>query len=1396
MATAPAAFTPPCMNWQAQDLPDEFARFKQYCNLIFQGPYSKKADEEKASFILLWIGRCGIDIYNSWSWSEDGDKNKPAKIWEKFEKHLAPKVNHRLARYQLQQYKQKDTESVDDFLTRCRNQATKCKFRDTTEVEERLIEQLVIGTRYKKVQEKLLEKGEKLTLDTATDTARTYEATLTHMKQLTSGSEHDVHVVRSEDPKNSKKCPNCGGQHPEKPRSKCPAFGTECGNCGKTNHWARVCRSKSQNNSRPPRSTRQPKPKSHLRTPHKHSGRSPSAHRRTQHIHEMSGNDDPRNLSDHFETITFESVTINSLQSHTEQTTRDEVLVLINVNLQSSKTQRTVLKAKLDTGAQGNILPIRIYRRMFPHNLTTDGFPNPGALHQANTILTAYGGARITQYGTCTIPCEYKGTQTKATFFVTAADGPAIIGLPTSLKLKLVTLNCSLQKEAPNESPTPDTSSKRVKDKEDLIAQYPECFNGIGKFEGKYHITLDPAVPPVIHSPRRVPISMKDDIKRELDDMAAQGIIAKVKEGEPTAWVNSLVYRRKANGSLRICLDPKDLNKAIRREHHVTTTLEEILPKLSGAQVFSIVDVKCGYWNVELDEESTYLTTFNSPFGRYRFLRMPFGLKMSQDVFQAKIDQTFEGCKGVVGIADDIVVSGKTTEDHDRHMHGMMKRCKTTGLKLNPDKCKIKEEKIKFYGVICSADGVQPDPGKVSALKHMAAPSNLQELQTFLGLATYMGPFIPNLSNLTAPLREIGKKGNTFDWIPTHDTIFEKIKQSITEEVTLSYFNADKPVTLQVDASTKGLGAALLQENKPIAFASKALTDTESRYANIERELLAVVYGCERFHTYLYGRHFTTESDHKPLESIHLKHLTAAPPRLQRMLLRLQPYDLTIKYKPGKEMLLADALSRLSPEDRLPMRNLDVQIHEICPQVADSMMQKIKEETPKDPELLALKEIVYSGWPSTNKELPILVKPYWSYRDELTVEDGILMKGMRIIIPQTLQSQILAKLHEAHQGAEKTKLRARTTVFWRNLNKDIDETTKACTICQELQKTQTREPLIPTEIPPRPWHTVATDLFYLEGAEYLLIADYYSKYPFVRKIPRNDSSSRTVAEMTKQIFSEQGIPSIVRSDNGPHFVGQAYREFAQEYGFHHITSSPHYPRSNGFIESQVNAVKTALMKAKKSNRDPNIALLCLRATPVDNHLPTPAEILFNRTLQDNLPKKFRRNLASEGIINRLQQKQDTQKHYHDQCSKSLPSLTQGQKVVIQNPKTAKWEPATIVRKIEGAPRSYNVSTPTGGELRRNRSHIRSIPQESKRVKLDLEEDASPAPLRKGEDDSTATAETPPSLSRPPAQEAGSISPNNRPAPELENTTTTSDTANGQYQTRSGRAVKAPPRLDL
>ena len=263
------------------------------------------------------------------------------------------------------------------------------------------------------------------------------------------------------------------------------------------------------------------------------------------------------------------------------------------------------------------------------------------------------------------------------------------------------------------------------------------------------------------------------------------------------------MYRAKANGKLRLCLD---LNKAVQREHHVTPTLEEIIPKVSGAKVFSIVDVKCGYWNVALDEESSYLTTFNSPNGRYRFLHMPFRLKMSQDIFQDRIDQTFEGCKGVKGIADDNVTYSASDEDHDRNLHGMMARCEAKGIKLTPDRCCIKEPKIQFYGVICSDDGIQPNPKKVSALQQMKLPQDEGELASFLGLTTYMSTFIPNASSIAPPLRNLAKE-KPFHWADQHQEAFDQIKAAISAVVTLRYFDPKKPMTLQVDASMKGLGA-------------------------------------------------------------------------------------------------------------------------------------------------------------------------------------------------------------------------------------------------------------------------------------------------------------------------------------------------------------------------------------------------------------------------------------------------------------------------------------------------------------------------------------------------------------------------------------------------------------
>jgi len=413
----------------------------------------------------------------------------------------------------------------------------------------------------------------------------------------------------------------------------------------------------------------------------------------------------------------------------------------------------------------------------------------------------------------------------------------------------------------------------------------------------------------------------------------------------------------------------------------------------------------------------------------------------AQDVFQKKVDETFGDLPGVTGIADDIVVFGTKEDgsDHDMNLRRVLERARETGIRLNPDKMKLKCEKIPFFGNVIGANGLEPDPKKLEAIANMTTPKDAKELQTFLGLATYLSRYTPQLSSISSPLRELLKDDTVFSWQKAHQEAFDELKRVLLSPTVLKYFDKSKPITIQVDASQRGLGAALLQEHGPIEYASKTLSDTESRYSNIEREMLAVVFGLERFHYYAYGRHVTIETDHKPLESIFKKHLDKSPPRISRMVLRIQEYDKTIKYIPGKEIKLADALSRVNPCHGDEINGLQVSVHEIHATLNASPMRikSIKEETAKDELLQQLARTIYQGWPEQRVNCPPTLVQFWNYRDELYVEDGMVIKGSRILVPETLKPEALRQIHCAHQGSEKMKLRAKGCVFWAGINKDI-----------------------------------------------------------------------------------------------------------------------------------------------------------------------------------------------------------------------------------------------------------------------------------------------------------------------------------------------------------------------
>ena len=370
---------------------------------------------------------------------------------------------------------------------------------------------------------------------------------------------------------------------------------------------------------------------------------------------------------------------------------------------------------------------------------------------------------------------------------------------------------------------------------EDLLRLYPNSFDRLGSLKGEYDIKIDPTVPPVQHARRKVPIESKAAIEEAIDYMVKQDILEP--QIEPTPWVSSVTYPVKPTGEVRPCLDARDLNKAIIRENHKPQTVEEIAHQLAGAVVFTKADALKAFLQVHLTEESSKLLVINTHKGRYRFKRMPFGAKMSQDVFQMKMDLIMERCPGVISIHDDIVVYGVSEEDHDANLVNLLNVAQIEGLVLNSKKLELKRPRVSFFGVEYSADGMHPCPKKIQGITEMTPPTDKQQLASFIEMVTYMGNFMPHLSHHTEPLRAMLKQEAVFAWDEMANASFQKIKDLIAKSATkpLRYYDRRKPVTVQADASQRGLGVCLLQDGQPIAYASKSLTDTDQVHKHRKR---------------------------------------------------------------------------------------------------------------------------------------------------------------------------------------------------------------------------------------------------------------------------------------------------------------------------------------------------------------------------------------------------------------------------------------------------------------------------------------------------------------------------------------------------------------------------------
>ena len=550
--------------------------------------------------------------------------------------------------------------------------------------------------------------------------------------------------------------------------------------------------------------------------------------------------------------------------------------------------------------------------------------------------------------------------------------------------------------------------------------------------------------------------------------------------------------------------------------------------------MFTIVDVSEAFHTIVMDEESSQLTTFQGPNGRYCFTRMPFGIASGPEEYQRRQHEFLDGLHWVINIADDISVfgCGDTKEevdiDHDRNLMSLLEKCSTHDLRLSAKKLQFKSPSVTFMGHKLTDKGVEPDPSKVVAITQMATPTDKASEQHFLGMCQYLSKFCPNLFETVLPLRALTKEDSTFIWSNDHDNAFNSAKNLIASATALRYCDAALPVTLQVDASEDAIGVVLLQDDQPVCFTSHTLNSTEKNYAQIEKKCLAIVSCVDKWHQYLYGkRDITVHTDHQPLETIFKKPLSNAPRRLQRMMLKLQINQFTVRYKKGKELYVADTLSRAAVADhhqslssikqeyevfRLELAEMDFVPNRVT---ADTLM-RIRRETAEDPVLAALHTVIMNGWPSERKEAPEELRVYWNFRDEISVYDGVLYRSHQVIVPASLRPEMLRKIHKAHQGADSSIRRARESLFWPRIQAAIRETCLSCGICAQYLSERPQKPIKSHELPTRPWSKISADLCKLDGRNYLVMVDHYSD--FFELDPLKNTTARTIIRAMKRNF--------------------------------------------------------------------------------------------------------------------------------------------------------------------------------------------------------------------------------------------------------------------------------------
>ena len=745
--------------------------------------------------------------------------------------------------------------------------------------------------------------------------------------------------------------------------------------------------------------------------------------------------------------------TIRSIGSVTDTVSVPQYLVNVEVNNQ-------VLRMEIDTGASVSIISKQQYQKL-----------GLGGLVTSDISLSTITGERLEVLGKCKVSIRY-GDKCYDDLWLYVADskGTALLGRDW---LSVIPLDWNFIKHVQEEGPV-----------HKLLRKYASLFDGsLGKVSGiKARLELKSNASPRFVKPRSMPYAVRGEVEKELDRLVAEKILRKIDYSD---WAAPIVPVRKPSGSYRICGDYSvTINKHLKVPEHPMPNIEELLTKLNGGEKFSKLDLSQAYQQVELEESSQPYVAVNTHMGLYTYTRVPYGISSAPSLFQSVMDRVLEGLKCGCYL-DDIIVTGKDDQEHLENLDRVLSRLEKYGFKLQRSKCEFMQPGVQYLGHSINKDGVRKDSSATAAIREAPAPRNKGEMRSFLGLANQYRKFVENLSTLAAPLNELLRDKVRWSWTEEHQQAFESVKRKIVDDVVLAHYNPAEEVRLAVDASPVGLGAVIThgqgKDERPIAFASRTLTEAERNYSQLDREALAIIYGIKKFHYYLYGRKFVLYSDNQPLCHIlgsrkGLPSLAAA--RILRWAIELANYDFEVKHRPGHKNCCADALSRL-PVPTTEMSQEIVACAEearVCNMRAVRSLpitaQNIARCTRTDPTLAKVLHYVQTGWPT---ECEPELADFSRKRLEISVEECCLLWGSRVVIPEKLRSALLEELHENHQGIVKMKALARLHFWWPGLDREIEGLVRKCTLCQSSQELPPKLAHNSWAWPDRPWTRVHVD---------------------------------------------------------------------------------------------------------------------------------------------------------------------------------------------------------------------------------------------------------------------------------------------------------------------------------